>query len=62
MAVLLDTSIGELVIDLYIDEAPIACENFLKLCKIKIKNFLSLKKTFKENEFTSTSLFKDFII
>jgi len=38
MAVLLDTSIGELVIDLYIDEAPIACENFLKLCKIKYYN------------------------
>ena len=38
MAVLLDTSIGELVIDLYVDEAPIACENFLKLCKIKYYN------------------------
>ena len=38
MAVLLDTSIGELVIDLYVDEAPIACENFIKLCKIKYYN------------------------
>lgn len=33
MAVLLETSKGDLVIDLYVDDAPLACKNFLKLCK-----------------------------
>lgn len=35
MSVLLDTSAGELVIDLFVDEAPLACKNFLKLCQMK---------------------------
>jgi peptidyl-prolyl cis-trans isomerase-like 4 len=35
MSVLLETSAGEIVIDLFVDEAPLACKNFLKLCKIK---------------------------
>jgi peptidyl-prolyl cis-trans isomerase-like 4 len=38
MAVLLDTSMGELVIDLFVNECPIASTNFLKLCKIKYYN------------------------
>jgi peptidyl-prolyl cis-trans isomerase-like 4 len=38
MAVLLETSAGELVIDLFVDETPIACKNFLKLCKTKYYN------------------------
>jgi peptidyl-prolyl cis-trans isomerase-like 4 len=38
MAVLLDTSAGEIVIDLYTEECPITCKNFLKLCKIKYYN------------------------
>ena len=38
MSVLLDTSAGEIVIDLFTKEAPIASENFLKLCKIKFYN------------------------
>mmetsp|Transcript_57213 Transcript_57213/g.165796 ORF Transcript_57213/g.165796 Transcript_57213/m.165796 type:complete len:428 (-) Transcript_57213:29-1312(-) len=38
MAVLLETSIGDLVIDLKVDHAPKACENFLKLCKMKYYN------------------------
>ena len=33
MAVLLQTSQGDLVVDLYTDLAPNACKNFLKLCK-----------------------------
>jgi hypothetical protein len=33
MAVLLETSKGDIVIDLYVDEAPSTCKNFLKLCK-----------------------------
>mmetsp|Transcript_48957 Transcript_48957/g.151159 ORF Transcript_48957/g.151159 Transcript_48957/m.151159 type:complete len:449 (-) Transcript_48957:74-1420(-) len=38
MAVLLETSLGDLVIDLKVDEAPRTCTNFLKLCKIKYYN------------------------
>eukprot|EP00746_Dinoflagellata_sp_MGD_P167561 gnl/MRDRNA2_/MRDRNA2_98287_c0_seq1.p1 gnl/MRDRNA2_/MRDRNA2_98287_c0~~gnl/MRDRNA2_/MRDRNA2_98287_c0_seq1.p1 ORF type:complete len:427 (-),score=107.15 gnl/MRDRNA2_/MRDRNA2_98287_c0_seq1:41-1243(-) len=38
MAVLLETSLGDLVFDLLVDEAPKACTNFLKLCKIKYYN------------------------
>mmetsp|Transcript_24911 Transcript_24911/g.36736 ORF Transcript_24911/g.36736 Transcript_24911/m.36736 type:complete len:455 (-) Transcript_24911:150-1514(-) len=38
MAVLLDTSCGELVIDLYCNDCPLATKNFLKLCKIKYYN------------------------
>ncbi|KAF8068349.1 CYP59 [Scenedesmus sp. PABB004] len=38
MAVLLETSKGDLVVDLFVDEAPTACKNFLKLCKIKYYN------------------------
>jgi peptidyl-prolyl cis-trans isomerase-like 4 len=38
MSVLLETSFGDIVIDLYIKKAPLACINFLKLCKIKHYN------------------------
>lgn len=33
MAVLLETSKGDIVIDLFVDDAPITCKNFVKLCK-----------------------------
>eukprot|EP00933_Yihiella_yeosuensis_P080202 TRINITY_DN9360_c3_g1_i2.p1 TRINITY_DN9360_c3_g1~~TRINITY_DN9360_c3_g1_i2.p1 ORF type:complete len:444 (-),score=88.55 TRINITY_DN9360_c3_g1_i2:77-1408(-) len=49
MAVLLETSIGDLVIDLKVDVAPKACENFVKLCKMKYYNnclFFSVQKDF----------------
>lgn len=36
---LLETSLGDLVIDLFTDECPKTCLNFLKLCKIKYYNF-----------------------
>ncbi|TKA66927.1 Peptidyl-prolyl cis-trans isomerase-like 4 [Cryomyces minteri] len=39
MSVLLETSVGDIVIDLLVDQAPKCCENFLKLCKIKYYNF-----------------------
>ena len=38
MAVLLECSAGELVVDLLTEECPIASRNFLKLCKIKYYN------------------------
>ena len=39
MSCLLETSLGDIVIDLLVDSAPKACENFLKLCKVKYYNF-----------------------
>uniref|UniRef100_A0AAY4DGR8 Peptidyl-prolyl cis-trans isomerase n=1 Tax=Denticeps clupeoides TaxID=299321 RepID=A0AAY4DGR8_9TELE len=39
MAVLLETTLGDIVIDLYTEERPKACLNFLKLCKIKYYNY-----------------------
>ncbi|KAI5856186.1 cyclophilin-like domain-containing protein [Durotheca rogersii] len=39
MSVLLETSAGDVVIDLLTDYAPKECENFLKLCKVKYYNF-----------------------
>ena len=35
---MLDTSMGEIVIDLFHKRCPKACKNFLKLCKIKYYN------------------------
>ncbi|KAK4167878.1 putative peptidyl-prolyl cis-trans isomerase-like 4 [Cladorrhinum sp. PSN259] len=49
MSVLLETSAGDIVIDLLVDYAPKMCENFLKLCKIKYYNFSpihSIQKSF----------------
>ncbi|CAM1509395.1 Fc.00g031340.m01.CDS01 [Cosmosporella sp. VM-42] len=39
MSVLLETTVGDVVIDLLVDHAPKLCENFLKLCKVKYYNF-----------------------
>jgi peptidyl-prolyl cis-trans isomerase-like 4 len=33
MAVLLETSKGDIVIDLFVEDCPMTCKNFLKLCK-----------------------------
>lgn len=38
MSVLLETSLGDLVIDLEVDSCPKTCENFLKLCKVYYYN------------------------
>jgi len=49
MAVILETSLGDIFLDLYTDKAPKACENFLKLCKIKYYNnviFHNVQKDF----------------
>lgn len=39
MSVLIETSKGDIVIDLFVEERPKCCINFLKLCKIKFYNF-----------------------
>ena len=39
MSVLVETSKGDIVIDLFTDLCPTACKNFLKLCKTKYYNF-----------------------
>jgi peptidyl-prolyl cis-trans isomerase-like 4 len=38
MSVLFETSLGDLVIDLEVDQCPKTCENFLKLCKVYYYN------------------------
>jgi peptidyl-prolyl cis-trans isomerase-like 4 len=38
MSVLIETTLGSFVIDLYCDECPLAAKNFLKLCKAKYYN------------------------
>lgn len=38
MSVMVETSLGTLVIDLFTDRCPLTCKNFLKLCKIKYYN------------------------
>ena len=49
MAVLLETSLGEIVIDLHTDLAPKTCKNFLKLCKVKYYNNVLFHKV--QNDF-----------
>ena len=39
MSVLIETSEGDIVIDLLTEERPRACLNFLKLCKMKMYNY-----------------------
>ena len=39
MSVLLETSVGDLVVDLFTDKCPVTTKNFLKLCKLKHYNF-----------------------
>src|SRR5258708_7729776 len=51
MSVLLETSAGDLVIDLHTGFAPNACKNFLKLCKIKYYNFAPVYNVQKDFSF-----------
>ena len=39
MSVLLETTLGDLVVDLYTEARPRCCVNFLKLCKSKYYNY-----------------------
>ncbi|PRP86884.1 peptidyl-prolyl cis-trans isomerase-like 4 [Planoprotostelium fungivorum] len=49
MSVLIETSLGDVTIDLFVDDCPNATRNFLKLCKIKYYNnclFHNIQKDF----------------
>ncbi|XP_043265291.1 peptidyl-prolyl cis-trans isomerase sig-7 [Colletes gigas] len=39
MAVVIETTVGDFTVDLYTDERPQTCRNFLKLCKLKYYNW-----------------------
>lgn len=39
MSIVIETTIGDLTVDLFIQERPKACLNFLKLCKLKYYNY-----------------------
>ncbi|KAB0793208.1 hypothetical protein PPYR_12828 [Photinus pyralis] len=39
MSVVIETTLGDITVDLYTKERPRACLNFLKLCKIKYYNY-----------------------
>ncbi|XP_056633599.1 peptidyl-prolyl cis-trans isomerase sig-7 [Diorhabda sublineata] len=39
MSVVIETTLGDITVDLYTSERPRACLNFLKLCKIKYYNY-----------------------
>lgn len=38
MSVMIETSLGDVVIDLFVDKCKNACTNFIKLCKQKFYN------------------------
>ncbi|KAM7268508.1 hypothetical protein ACFE04_010674 [Oxalis oulophora] len=49
MSVLIVTSLGDIVVDLFTDKCPLTCNNFLKLCKINYYNgclFHTVQKDF----------------
>ena len=39
MSVVVETTLGDITIDLYYDERPVSCKNFLYLCESKYYNF-----------------------
>ncbi|XP_004520810.1 peptidyl-prolyl cis-trans isomerase sig-7 [Ceratitis capitata] len=39
MSVVIETTIGDITVDLFTEERPISCLNFIKLCKIKYYNY-----------------------
>ena len=49
MSVLIETSVGDLVIDLFVKDCPLTTQNFLKLCAMKFYNnclFYDVQKDF----------------
>ncbi|XP_050298240.1 peptidyl-prolyl cis-trans isomerase sig-7 [Anthonomus grandis grandis] len=39
MSVVIETTLGDITVDLYLEQQPSACLNFLKLCKMKYYNY-----------------------
>lgn len=39
MSVVIETTLGDITVDLFVKQRPKACQNFLKLCKIKYYNY-----------------------
>lgn len=39
MSVIIETTLGDIVVDLFVEERPTCCLNFLKLCKMKYYNY-----------------------
>lgn len=39
MSVVIETTIGDITVDLFMEERPVACLNFMKLCKLKYYNY-----------------------
>lgn len=39
MSVVIETTIGNITVDLFMEERPVACLNFMKLCKLKYYNY-----------------------
>lgn len=39
MSVVIETTIGDITVDLFLEERPVASLNFIKLCKLKYYNF-----------------------
>lgn len=49
MSVVIETTLGDFTVDLFVDDRPKACFNFLKLCKINYYNYcliLEIKKNY----------------
>lgn len=44
MSVVIETTLGDFTVDLYTDERPRTCQNFLKLCKLKYYNLCLFHK------------------
>ena len=51
MSVLIETSAGDIVVDLLVEYVPKLCENFLKLCKLKYYNFSPIHSIQKDFSF-----------
>lgn len=63
MAVMLETSFGNLVIELFTEDCPITTKNFLKLCKIKYYNnclFHNIQKNYIVQTVRIIFFFKNF--
>lgn len=56
MSVLVETSKGELVIDLFVDKAPKTCFNFIKLCQLKWYNQVLVTSVQKSHTITFQKL------